>query len=171
MNSFNFAFNSCKKTFSILFYFFFNRVAIYLCPQTKILAGHEEALQYIEKNSFELGLRRVKRLPLSGAFHTTLMTPAVEPFKKALDNIEMNDLRIQVFSNVKGKPYNSTKEVKKLLVKQLTSPVRWEQILQYLYARPEGETFPRTFDVGSNGTMKTVISKVNLKATMSCFKV
>lgn len=144
------------------------RVAIYVCPQTRIIAGHEEAIDYIEKNSRELGVTRVKRLPVSGAFHTVLMEPAVESFKNAIDNVKMNDLTLKVYSNVKGTPYLSTEEIRKLLIKQLTRPVRWEQILHHLYARPEGESFPRTFDVASNGTMKSILTRVNMKASISC---
>lgn len=62
-------------------------IANYLFPHCKVVAGSMEALNFIEINAKQYRLRRVKRLPVSGAFHTNLMSSAVEPFTKALKNI------------------------------------------------------------------------------------
>ncbi|XP_015118323.1 probable malonyl-CoA-acyl carrier protein transacylase, mitochondrial [Diachasma alloeum] len=146
-------------------------IAIYLHPQTKILAGHEQALEYIEKNHIKLGFRHLRRLPLSGAFHTRLMQPAVKSFKKALDKVDIERPRVKTFSNVTGKPYHDAEDIRKQLPKQLYRPVKWEQIMHEIFSRNQGTDFPRAFDMGSAGIMKAILGKVNAKAADSCFSI
>lgn len=159
------------KYFHTSFICFLFRIAIYLYTQGKVIAGHEEALKYLETNSEKLGLRHLRRLPVSGAFHTSLMEPASKPFMKALGAINLEEPRISVYSNVNSKPYHTIRHIKKFLPKQIISPVKWEQIMHALYERPQGTHFPRTFDLGSGGSMKAILKKINAKAWDSCIVV
>lgn len=113
----------------------------------------------------------MQKLPVSGGFHTRLMEPALKSFIKALNNTPLGNPNIDVYSNWSANLYPSDNEkyFKKLLIKQIVSPVRWEQTLQRIYNRPEGSNFPRTFDMGSGGTMKTILKMVNSKAAELCF--
>ncbi|XP_011629526.1 probable malonyl-CoA-acyl carrier protein transacylase, mitochondrial [Pogonomyrmex barbatus] len=147
------------------------QVAIYLYTQTKILAGNIQALEYIEKNATKYGLSKLTRLPVSGAFHTKLMEPALKSFGKMLHTFEFDEFRCQVYSNYKGCTYGNTGVIKKYLPKQIVSSVKWEQIMQLLYNRPEGMAFPRTFDVGSGGRMSTILKLINAKAHEHCIVV
>ncbi|XP_046491366.1 probable malonyl-CoA-acyl carrier protein transacylase, mitochondrial [Neodiprion pinetum] len=147
------------------------RVAIFLHPDMKILAGSEGALKYIEANGRSMGLRHMKRLPLSGAFHTSLMIPSLDIFKKALRTIEFEEPKVSVHSNVDGKKYKNVSQIIRYLPKQIISPVKWEQTMHILYMRPPGIPFPRTFDVGSGGTLKTLLRFVNAKACNSCYTI
>ncbi|CAL7935684.1 unnamed protein product [Xylocopa violacea] len=144
------------------------RIAIFLYTDSKILAGHAEALEYIEQHKTQLGLYRLSRLPVSGAFHTPLMQPALKSVFRTLDSIEINEPRCQVYSNYKGEPYSNLKKLKGYILKQMISPAKWEQCIQYLYQRPEGTPFPQTYDIGSEGRMKTILKFINLKAYRSC---
>ncbi|XP_014227491.1 probable malonyl-CoA-acyl carrier protein transacylase, mitochondrial [Trichogramma pretiosum] len=145
------------------------RVAIYLYTQMKVIGGCNEALQYIEKNSRNLGLRKVSRLPVSGAFHTSLMEPALKSFVKALNNAPLSSPNTTVYSNFSGKVFSTNpSQMKKQIIKQIISPVKWEQIMQTMYSRPPGTEFPRTFDVGSKGMLKTILKNINAKAIDEC---
>lgn len=62
-------------------------ISNYLFPHCKTVAGSFEALNFIEINAKQYKIRKVKRLPVSGAFHTNLMSSAVEPFAMALKKI------------------------------------------------------------------------------------
>ncbi|XP_015602557.1 probable malonyl-CoA-acyl carrier protein transacylase, mitochondrial [Cephus cinctus] len=146
-------------------------IAIYLYTQAKIFGGCQNSLLYVEENASKMGLRKLKRLPVSGAFHTSLMAPAQEPLKKAIRTIEYQDPIIPVYSNVTAKPYTSARKIPKNLLKQLVRPVKWEQIMHNLYARPPGTAFPRTFDVGSKGSLKAILKQVNAKAWDNCIVV
>lgn len=84
-------------------------VANYLFPHCKVVAGHNEALDFLEQNYKDFNLRRVKRLPVSAAFHTEIMRPAVQPMKEVLRNMNFNRPRMLVFSNVTGYRYEDVK--------------------------------------------------------------
>ncbi|XP_071647343.1 probable malonyl-CoA-acyl carrier protein transacylase, mitochondrial [Temnothorax longispinosus] len=147
------------------------QVAVYLYTQSKILAGNTQALEYIEKNAKKYGFSKLTRLPVSGAFHTKLMEPALKSFGKMLHTLEFNDFRCQVYSNCKGHVYGNPSLIKRYLVKQIVTPVKWEQSMQLLYNRPPGTDFPRTFDVGSGGRMSTILKLINAKAHENCIAV
>lgn len=96
------------------------RVANYLYPHCKVIAGNTEALNYLELNAKHLRIRRIKKIPVSGAFHTELMAPAVEPFKKALRKITVSDPIISVHSCVDGLKYRNAGHI----LNQLPTQVR-----------------------------------------------
>lgn len=128
-------------------------------------------MDFIEQNTKEFGLKQVRRLPVSGAFHTELMKPALEPFKIALRKSNLNEPLIAVHSNYDGKHYRDVNHIVRQLPKQMCRPVRWEQILHILYERPVGEYFPRTFECGPGNSLKTILKMVNSKAWNSCTSV
>lgn len=125
-------------------------------------------MHFIEKNANKFGLSKLQRLPVLGAYHTSLMGPAIECFKIALDKIQLEKPRTVVYSNVTGQPHGTIDQIRKRLVQQIIRPVKWEQGIQRLYSRPAGMDFPRTFDVGSRGRMKTLLRLINMKAALKC---
>ncbi|MGH0170286.1 UNVERIFIED_CONTAM: hypothetical protein FKN15_059005 [Acipenser sinensis] len=62
-------------------------VANYLFPDGRVIAGHLQALEFLQKNSRKFNFLRTKRLPVSGAFHTALMEPAVESLTSVLKKL------------------------------------------------------------------------------------
>lgn len=110
-------------------------------------------------------------MPVSGAFHTELMRPAVKSFKKALDKVDIDRPRVKTFSNVTGQPYHSADDIRKHLPKQIYRPVKWEQIMHEIFSRSQGAAFPRCFDMASAGIMRGILSKVNAKAADGCFNI
>lgn len=146
-------------------------VANYLYPHCKVVAGSEEALQFIEKNASEFKLRRTKRLPVSGAFHTSLMQPAVELFRRELNKIDIENPVVPVYSNIDGLPYRCAEQIRRQLPKQMVKPVKWEQLLHILYERKDGTGFPRTFEVGPGKGLRAILKQVNAKAWDSSFNI
>lgn len=94
-------------------------VANYMYPHCKIIAGNIEALDFLEQNSKFFKIRRMKRLPVSGAFHTPLMESAIAPFTKALSNIQFEEPMIRVYSNIDGRPYKHAAHIRRMLPKQV----------------------------------------------------
>ncbi|EDW94758.2 probable malonyl-CoA-acyl carrier protein transacylase, mitochondrial [Drosophila yakuba] len=146
-------------------------IANYMYPHCKVVAGNVEALEFLEQNAKALKIRRMKRLAVSGAFHTPLMLSAVEPFTKALKSVRLQDPVIRVYSNVDGKPYRHAKHILTQLPKQIVRPVKWEQTLHEMYERKQGVDFPRTFECGPGKGLVQVLEKVNAKAAQSSFNV
>ena len=75
------------------------QVANHLYSGAKVVGGHELALQFLEQNKADFKIRKTMRLPVSGAFHTPLMLPAVDPFRQALEHTRVTDPRVPIYSN------------------------------------------------------------------------
>ncbi|CAH1996953.1 unnamed protein product [Acanthoscelides obtectus] len=95
------------------------KIANYLSPNCKVVAGSESALDFLERNYKEFNIRRVIRLPVSGAFHSEIMRPAMETFRKALNKTQINDPAVSVYSNVDGKKYRDAEHIRKQLPQQV----------------------------------------------------
>jgi [acyl-carrier-protein] S-malonyltransferase len=85
------------------------------------LAGIERAMELASDE----GAKRVVQLSVSGAFHSPLMTPAEEGLRQHLEKTEFRDPAFPVVANVTAEPVTSAAGARDLLIRQLTSPVRW----------------------------------------------
>jgi [acyl-carrier-protein] S-malonyltransferase len=94
------------------------------------VAGVEQGIRLLK----EAGAKRIVPLKVSGAFHSTLMEPAAGPLRERLDAIDFRDPRYPVVSNVTAQPVRTGREARELLVKQLTSPVRWAESIAIMVA-------------------------------------
>lgn len=139
-------------------------VSNYLFPDSRVIAGHLQALEFLQENARKYYFKRTKMLPVSGAFHTRLMEPAVEPLTEVLKSIEIQKPLLCVYSNVDGKKYMHSKHIQKLLVKQVVSPVLWEQTMHSVYERKQGTEFPYTYEVGPGNQLGAILKQCNLKA-------
>jgi [acyl-carrier-protein] S-malonyltransferase len=100
-------------------------------PDQLVLSGAVSALDDAEAQLKERGVRG-KRLPVAGAFHSPLMEPAVEPFRALVNDTEIGEPRVPVFSCVTAEPFD---DIPGLLVRAITEPVRWLDVMQALDAR------------------------------------
>lgn len=132
-----------------------------------------QALHFISSHADEFKLRRLKELPVSGAFHTSLMKSAIEPMYEAIKQIEVKDPLISVHSNFDGKMYQDAKHIIRQLPKQICSPVKWEQTLHVLYERVKDVSFPKTYECGPGSSLSAILKQVNAKAADKCstFKI
>lgn len=108
-------------------------VANYLYSQCRVIGGNREALDFIELNRDEFKLKRIKRLPVSGAFHTSLMQPAENAIRNVIESTRFSPPMIQFYSNYDASPCMSPGKIRLNLVRQVANPVKWEQILNTLY--------------------------------------
>lgn len=81
------------------------------------------------------GAKRAVRLPVSGAFHSPLMQPAEAGFREAVMATEFAQPSFPVYSNVTEEPSTSASDARELLVRQLTSPVRWAGEIERMVGR------------------------------------
>nr|XP_005993749.1 PREDICTED: malonyl-CoA-acyl carrier protein transacylase, mitochondrial [Latimeria chalumnae] len=125
------------------------------------------ALEFLQKNSRKFHFLRAKMVPVSGAFHTSLMEPAAEALADVLKKITIQKPLISVYSNMDAKKYRQPQHIRRLVLKQLVSPVRWEQIMHSVYEREQGTEFPNTYEVGPGKQLGTMLQKCNLKAWRS----
>jgi [acyl-carrier-protein] S-malonyltransferase len=108
--------------------------ANYNCPGQLVISGDVEAIEKAVELAKEQGCRLAKVLPVSGAFHSSLMEPAFEGLKKELNQLEIRKPNCPIYSNVTAKPTESVAEIKENLLNQLLNPVRWTQTMKNMYA-------------------------------------
>lgn len=126
----------------------------YNCPGQLVVAGEKEQLESFAKDVAELK-GRAKILNVSGGFHSPFMAEAAEGLEKELENYQLNEGVIPVYSNFTAKPYGENK--KELIVKQVTNPVRWQDTIENMIA--DGvDTF---IEVGAGKTLSGLIKKIN----------
>lgn len=96
------------------------------CPGQVVIAGKVQAVEKAVEMLKAAGAKRAVMLPVSAPFHSTLMEPAAAQLAVELENIAVHDAVIPVVANVDGKIVTNGSTIKKLLVEQAASPVKWE---------------------------------------------
>ena len=109
-------------------------IANYNSLQQIVLSGDINSIEKAEKLSIASGAKRVVRLPVAGAFHSPLMISAAEKMEDFISNIEFTNSNNSVLSNVTGYIHNF-EEIKEKMVEQITSSVKWVQIIKNLSER------------------------------------
>lgn len=94
------------------------------CPGQIVVSGSVKGIQKIVEIAASEGIKAIP-LAVSGAFHSPLMQFAQEGLAQAIENVEFKDLTTPLIANVTAEPVCSGSEIKDLLVRQLVSPVRW----------------------------------------------
>ena len=96
-------------------------------PGQIVISGSVPGVRRAMELAKERGAKLVKELPVSGAFHSPLMESAQEGLKEALENTPIRDASIPVYANVTAQPVRDANGIRRLLLQQLTRPVRWEE--------------------------------------------
>lgn len=135
-------------------------VANYLCPGNTAVSGSLAAIERLEQIGQERGGIRTVRLSVAGAFHTDIMRPADEKLAATLSSVEMKAPRVPVWSNVDARPHTDPAEIKTLLVKQVLSPVRWEETMRGMLA----DGVERFYEIGPERVLAGLMKRVNRKA-------
>ena len=105
-------------------------VANYNTKNQIVVSGHIEAVGNLMISAKEFGAKMVIPLNVSGAFHSPLMSPAREALADKLDSIQISDIIYPLYTNVDAKPITKGEEIKKSLIRQLESPVLWQNVIQ-----------------------------------------
>ena len=122
-------------------------VAVQVCAQTPglvetanfnapgqvVIAGEAAAVEEATARLRAAGARRVIPLDVSAPFHTSLMRPASDRLAAVLSAVRLRRARIPVVANVTAHPVWEPEEIRRRLVDQVASPVRWEQSVQTLH--------------------------------------
>ena len=104
--------------------------ANYNCPGQLVISGSKEGISKAIAVCQEQGARRALEISVGGAFHSPLMDPAVEPFATAVDAISFNDAKIPIYQNVTAQAVTTGDEIKRNIINQVTSPVKWTHTIQ-----------------------------------------
>lgn len=106
-----------------------------------VISGEVAAVEAAMEGAKAAGAKRALRLPVSGAFHSPLMQPAEAGLAAAIDAAAWHAPSFPVWSNVTTEPVTEVTLARQLLVRQLTSPVRWVEQVRAIAAAHPGVTF------------------------------
>ncbi len=133
--------------------------ANYNCPGQLVISGSIAGIDLACEKLTEAGARRALKLPVGGAFHSPLMEPARTELAEAINSTNIKDPICPVYQNVNASPMTDASTIKENLIAQLTSPVRWTQIMQNMIADGASEVI----EVGPGKVLQGLFKKVDRK--------
>jgi [acyl-carrier-protein] S-malonyltransferase len=131
-----------------------------------VISGEVAAVEAAMELAKAAGAKRALRLQVSGAFHSPLMQPAVTGLGDALGVASWKEPTVPVWSNVTAKPVATAAGARDVLLRQLTSPVRWVDLVRDAAARFPGTTF---VEMGPGAVLSGLIKRLAPDCkTMTC---
>ena len=136
--------------------------ANYNSPGQIVISGDIPSVERAMELAKAAGAKRAIRLNVSGAFHSPLMQVAEAGLEAQLASIEMKDPAFPVISNVTAKPIGDVQDARRMLVAQLTSPVRWTESVRTMLAAGV-----RTFyELGPGNVLSGLVKRVDKAAEL-----
>lgn len=137
--------------------------ANYNCPGQLVISGYVEAVEKAVELAKENGARMAMLLPVSGAFHSSLMQPALDGLRDQLESLEIKAPNCPIYSNYTGESTTDPEEIRSNLLNQLLNPVRWTQTLINMMEH-EVTSF---VEVGPGKVLQGLVKRTNRKAEIS----
>ena len=132
-------------------------------PGQIVIAGHADAVVRAGELAKAAGAKRVIPLSVSAPFHCALMKPAEERLEPLLRALTVHDPRIPIVANVDAEPKVTAAAGIDALVRQVSSPVRWEDVVKRLIA--DGT---RTFiELGPGNVLAGLVKKIDRSVTVA----
>ncbi len=134
------------------------QIANYLCPGNTVVSGDNAACELAAELADAAGGRAVP-LAVAGAFHTSLMEPADQRLAEALASVDIKAPEIPVYSNVDAETHSEPAELKDILVRQVVSPVRWEDSVRTMLAAGINEFY----EIGPGKVLTGLLKRIARK--------
>ncbi|HEX2781003.1 MAG TPA: ACP S-malonyltransferase [Gemmatimonadaceae bacterium] len=131
--------------------------ANYNSPEQVVISGELAGVDRAMELAKEAGAKRALKLNVSGAFHSPLMASAEEGLAAAIDAAAMRAPAFPVISNVTGGPVMAVAEARSLLIRQLTSPVCWTDVVKYLAAQYPSALF---VEMGPGNVLSGLVRRI-----------
>lgn len=134
-------------------------VANYNCPGQIVISGSLAGIEKAVELAKKAGARRAVQLQVSGPFHSSLMKPAAEKMSTVLAHLDVSEPKFTVVANVNARPVQK-EAISELLEEQMSSPVLWEETIQYLIDQGV-DTF---IEAGPGKVLSGLVKKVSRRA-------
>lgn len=132
-------------------------IANYNCPGQIVITGYKDPVAEASIALQDAGAKRVIPLNVSGPFHSPLMVPAGEGLKEIFADMKMNPLKIPYVTNVTAEYISDIAKTEDLLIRQVSSSVRWQQSVEAMIAAGV-DTF---VEIGPGRTLNGFLRKIN----------
>jgi [acyl-carrier-protein] S-malonyltransferase len=136
-------------------------------PGQIVIAGSHGAVKRAGARAKALGAKRVLPLPVSAPFHCQLMRPAQEKLEPELRALRVNDPRVPVVANVDAEPRTDAGSAIDALIRQVSAPVRWEDVVRRL----SSEGVHEFIELGPGTVLTGLIRKILPGATTMSVQV
>lgn len=132
-------------------------IANYNCPGQIVITGQKEAVELAGTRLADEGARRVVPLKVSGPFHSKMLEGAGAKLGEALEPVTIHPAQIPYITNVTADYVTDPSQVKDYLIRQVSSPVRWQQSVERMIA-DGADTF---IEIGPGKTLNGFLRKIN----------
>jgi [acyl-carrier-protein] S-malonyltransferase len=132
-------------------------------PGQVVIAGATAAVARAGERAKAMGAKRVVPLPVSAPFHCALMKPAEERLGPELRALAVRDPRVPVVANVDAEPKRQAGAAIEALVRQVSSPVRWEDVIRRLAS----EGVRKYVEVGPGTVLCGLVRKIDREASLA----
>ena len=126
-------------------------------PEQTVISGDPDAVRRAGEGCKARGAKRVVPLKVSGAFHSPLMAPAAEGLAAALAGARFEDPAFPVVANATAEPVRRAEDATRLLIEQLTAPVRWTDCMRAAAALAPGAVF---VEVGPGNVLSGLLKRI-----------
>jgi [acyl-carrier-protein] S-malonyltransferase len=140
--------------------------ANYNCPGQLVISGYIEAVEKAVEIAAQKGAGMAKILPVSGAFHSSLMQPALEGLRFELENLEIKKPYCAIYSNYSAEPTTDIEQIRSNLLNQLLNPVKWTQTLTNMMKNGASSFV----EVGPGKVLQGLNKRTNRKAEISGYQ-
>lgn len=139
--------------------------ANYNSPGQIVISGSVNGVRKAMELCKSGGAKMVKELVVSGAFHSPLMQSAKDSLLETLNSTNIYDSRFPVYANVTAKPVTNKEDIKDLLHKQVTAPVRWEETVNNMI----NDGIDEFYEIGPGKVLQGLVKRINPE--VKCFGI
>lgn len=132
-------------------------VANYNCPGQIVITGQQQAVAQAAVACKAAGAKRAVPLRVSGPFHSAMLSGAGKKLAREMEEVSVRQIEVPYVSNVTADFVTDSGQVKKLLERQITSSVRWQQSIETLIAAGADQFV----EIGPGRTLNGFIRKIN----------
>lgn len=145
----------CKQTDTV--------IANYNCPGQLVISGATENIARASEMAKAKGAARVTPLQVSGAFHSSLMQPAVPGMESILNKTAFRDPSVPIIGNVMAQPLTKGNQFRDELLKQLVNGVQWQRSVEYMV----GQGVKKFIEIGPGKVLAGLIRRIDKEAEIT----
>ena len=126
-------------------------------PGQIVISGSDSGVKKAMELCKNAGAKMVKELVVSAAFHSPLMDSAKEKLNNSVNSTNFYNSKFPVYTNVTAKPVESVNEIKTKLYEQITTPVRWEEIILNMI----NDGIEEFYEIGPGNVLQGLLKRIN----------
>ena len=138
-------------------------IANYLCPKNYVASGAQSACEKLVDLAKSAGAIKLAPLAVAGAFHTPIMNSAAEKMRPIIEAMTFSEPSIPYISGVDAKFHTDPDEIKSVLIRQISSPVLWEDSMRILLS----QGFDSFYEVGPGRVLRGLMKRIDRKVKLN----